>query len=192
MQNFRITNTEVLSDNWYVLRKITYEYLQKDGTLQTQSREAYDRGNGATILLYNSETQTVILTRQFRIPTYVNGNADGMMIEACAGLLDQDNPEDCIRRETEEETGYQIRDVKKVFEAYMSPGSVTEILYFFIAEYSKEMKVGNGGGLEEEAENIEVLEYKFTDALEMIKNGRIKDAKTIMLLQYLKIEGILR
>jgi len=192
MQNFRITNTEVLSDNWYVLRKITYEYLQKDGTLQTQSREAYDRGNGATILLYNSETQTVILTRQFRIPTYVNGNADGMMIEACAGLLDQDSPEDCIRRETEEETGYQIRDVKKVFEAYMSPGSVTEILYFFIAEYSKEMKVGNGGGLEEEAENIEVLEYKFTDALEMIKNGRIKDAKTIMLLQYLKIEGILR
>ena len=192
MQNFRITNTEILSDNWYVLRKITYEYLQKDGTLQTQSREAYDRGNGATILLYNKELQTVILTRQFRIPTYVNGNADGMMIEACAGLLDQDNPEDCIRRETEEETGYQIRDVKKVFEAYMSPGSVTEILYFFIAEYSKEMKVGNGGGLEEEAENIEVLEYKFTDALEMVKNGRIKDAKTIMLLQYLKIEAILR
>jgi len=192
MKNFKITNSEILSDNWYVLRKITYEYLQKDGTLQTQSREAYDRGNGATILLYNKESQTVILTRQFRIPTYVNGNADGMMIEACAGLLDQDNAEDCIRRETEEETGYQIKDVKKVFEAYMSPGSVTEILYFFVAEYSKEMKVSDGGGLEEEAENIEVLEYKFSDALEMIKSGEIKDAKTIMLLQYLKIEEILK
>lgn len=191
MQNFKITNTEILSDNWYVLRKITYEYLQKDGTLQTQSREAYDRGNGATILLYNKESQTVILTRQFRIPTYVNGNKDGMMIEACAGLLDQDNAEDCIRRETEEETGYQIKDVKKVFKAYMSPGSVTEILYFFIAEYSKEMKVSDGGGLEEEAENIEVLEYKFSDALDMIKSGEIKDAKTIMLLQYLKIEEVL-
>ena len=191
MKNFKITNTEILSDNWYVLRKITYEYLQKDGTPQTQSREAYDRGNGATILLYNKASQTVILTKQFRIPTYVNGNVDGMMIEACAGLLDQDNPEDCIRRETEEETGYKIRDVKKVFEAYMSPGSVTEILYFFIAEYSKEMKVSDGGGLEEEAENIEVLEYPFSKAIEMIKTGEIRDAKTIMLLQHLKLEGIL-
>ncbi|WP_379963192.1 GDP-mannose pyrophosphatase NudK [Epilithonimonas sp. UC225_85] len=191
MKNFNITKTEILSDNWYVLKKITYEYQEKNGTVQTQSREAYDRGNGATILLYNKDSQTVILTRQFRIPTYVNGNDDGMMIEACAGLLDQDNPEDCIRRETEEETGYKIRDVKKVFEAYMSPGSVTEILYFFVAEYSKEMKVSDGGGLEEEAENIEVLEYQFSDALKMIKTGEIKDAKTIMLLQYLKIEGIL-
>ena len=191
MKNFNITKTEILSSNWYVLRKITYEYLQKDGTFQTQSREAYDRGNGAVILLYNIEFQTVILTRQFRIPTYLNGNADGMMIEACAGLLDQDNPEDCIRRETEEETGYQIQDIKKVYEAYMSPGSVTEILYFFVAEYSKEMKVSDGGGLEEEAENIEVLEYPFQKALEMIKSGEIKDAKTIMLLQYLKMEEIL-
>ena len=191
MKNFNITKTEILSSNWYVLRKITYEYLQKDGTFQTQSREAYDRGNGAVILLYNIEFQTVILTRQFRIPTYLNGNADGMMIEACAGLLDQDNPEDCIRRETEEETGYQIQDIKKVYEAYMSPGSVTEILYFFVAEYSKEMKVSDGGGLEEEAENIEVLEYPFQKALEMVKSGEIKDAKTIMLLQYLKMEEIL-
>jgi len=191
MKNFNITKTEILSDNWYVLRKITYEYLRKDGKIETQSREAYDRGNGATILLYNKASQTVILTRQFRIPTYVNGNADGMMIEACAGLLDQDNPEDCIRRETEEETGYKIKDVKKVFEAYMSPGSVTEILYFFIAEYSKEMKVSDGGGLEEEAENIEVLEYSFEKALEMIRSGEIKDAKTIMLLQYLKMNAVL-
>lgn len=191
MQHFNITKTEILSDNWYTLKKITYEYTQKDGTVQTQSREAYDRGNGAVILLYNKESNTVILTRQFRMPTFINGNADGMMIEACAGLLDQDNPEDCIRRETEEETGYKIKWVKKVYEAYMSPGSVTEILYFFVAEYSKEMKVSDGGGLEEEAENIEVLEYDFNEALEMVTNGNIKDAKTIMLLQYLRIHEIL-
>ncbi len=191
MQHFNITKTEILSDNWYTLKKITYEYTQKDGTVQTQSREAYDRGNGAVILLYNKESNTVILTRQFRMPTFINGNADGMMIEACAGLLDQDNPEDCIRRETEEETGYKIKAVQKVYEAYMSPGSVTEILYFFVAEYSKEMKVSDGGGLEEEAENIEVLEYDFNEALEMVSNGNIKDAKTIMLLQYLRIHEIL-
>jgi len=191
MQHFNIIKTEILSDNWYTLKKITYEYTQKDGTVQTQSREAYDRGNGAVILLYNKESNTVILTRQFRMPTFINGNADGMMIEACAGLLDQDNPEDCIRRETEEETGYKIKTVQKVYEAYMSPGSVTEILYFFVAEYSKEMKVSDGGGLEEEAENIEVLEYDFNEALEMVSNGNIKDAKTIMLLQYLRIHEIL-
>ncbi len=191
MQHFNITKTEILSDNWYTLKKITYEYTQKDGTVQTQSREAYDRGNGAVILLYNKESNTVILTRQFRMPTFINGNVDGMMIEACAGLLDQDNPEDCIRRETEEETGYKIKAVQKVYEAYMSPGSVTEILYFFVAEYSKEMKVSDGGGLEEEAENIEVLEYDFNEALEMVSNGNIKDAKTIMLLQYLRIHEIL-
>ena len=191
MQHFNITKTEILSDNWYTLKKITYEYTQKDGTVQTQSREAYDRGNGAVILLYNKESNTVILTRQFRMPTFINGNADGMMIEACAGLLDQDNPEDCIRRETEEETGYKIKAVQKVYEAYMSPGSVTEILYFFVAEYSKEMKVSEGGGLEEEAENIEVLEYDFNEALEMLSSGNIKDAKTIMLLQYLRIHEIL-
>jgi len=191
MQHFNITKTEILSDNWYTLKKITYEYTQKDGTVQTQSREAYDRGNGAVILLYNKESNTVILTRQFRMPTFINGNVDGMMIEACAGLLDQDNPEDCIRRETEEETGYKIKAVQKVYEAYMSPGSVTEILYFFVAEYSKEMKVSEGGGLEEEAENIEVLEYDFNEALEMVSNGNIKDAKTIMLLQYLRIHEIL-
>lgn len=191
MQHFNITKIEILSDNWYTLKKITYEYTQKDGTVQTQSREAYDRGNGAVILLYNKESNTVILTRQFRMPTFINGNADGMMIEACAGLLDQDNPEDCIRRETEEETGYKIKAVQKVYEAYMSPGSVTEILYFFVAEYSKEMKVSDGGGLEEEAENIEVLEYDFNEALKMVSNGNIKDAKTIMLLQYLRIHEIL-
>ncbi|AEE50497.1 GDP-mannose pyrophosphatase NudK [Haliscomenobacter hydrossis] len=191
MPNINITKTEVLSDNWYTLRKVTYEYQKKDGTWETQSREAYDRGNGAAILLYNTEAKTVVLTRQFRMPTYVNGNPDGMMIEACAGLLDQDNPEDCIRRETEEETGYKVRDVRKVFEAYMSPGSVTEILYFFVAEYSQDMQVSDGGGLDHEQENIEVLELPFDTALSMVENGEIRDAKTIMLLQYVQIQGLL-
>lgn len=187
----KILKTEILSDNWYTLNKVTFEYQKNNGTLETQSREAYDRGNGATILLYNKESETVILTKQFRLPTYINGNEDGMMIEACAGLLDKDNPEDCIKRETEEELGYEISDVKKVFEVYMSPGSVTEILYFFIAEYSKSMKINDGGGLEEEQEEIEVLELDINKALEMIDLGEIKDAKTIMLLQHVRLKGIL-
>jgi GDP-mannose pyrophosphatase NudK len=190
-QNIKITKTEVLSNNWYVLRKITYEYLKKDGTWETQSREAYDRGNGATILLYNKEHKTVILTQQFRMPTYLNGNESGMMIEACAGLLDKDNAEECIKRETEEETGYKISSVQKVFEVYMSPGSVTEIVHFFVAEYSKDMKVNDGGGLADEQENIEVLEIAFSKALEMIQTAAIKDAKTIMLLQYAQINNLL-
>ncbi|UTX49757.1 GDP-mannose pyrophosphatase NudK [Chryseobacterium sp. MA9] len=193
MQNPDITilHTEVLSDNWYTLNKVTYSVLKKDRTTETQSREAYDRGNGAVILLYNKLSNTVILTRQFRLPTYINGNPSGMLIEACAGLLDNDNPEDCIKRETEEETGYKISKVEKVFEAYMSPGSVTEILHFFIAEYSNEMKITDGGGLEEEGENIEVLELSFDESLAMIDTGEIKDAKTIMLLQHLRMKGIM-
>ncbi|MCB0522602.1 MAG: GDP-mannose pyrophosphatase NudK [Lewinellaceae bacterium] len=187
----RIKKIEVLSDNWYTLRKITYEFRKKNGEWETVSREAYDRGNGATILLYNLERRTVILTRQFRMPTFVNGNETGMLIEACAGLLDQEHAEDAIRRETEEETGYQIRDVRKIYEAYMSPGSVTEILYFFIAEYEPSMKVGDGGGVDEDHEEIQVLELDFDEAFHMIKTGEIKDGKTIMLLQYLRMEGIL-
>jgi len=187
----RIFEEKVLSDNWYILRKITFDYQHKDGNWERQSREAYDRGNGATILLYNKDRQKVILTRQFRLPTYTNGNPTGMMIEACAGLLDKDNAEDCIRRETEEETGYQVREVRKVFEAYMSPGSVTEILYFFVAEYSQDMQVGEGGGHADEQENIEVLELDFEDALAMIQSGEIKDAKTIMLLYHAKLNELL-
>ncbi|MFA6468539.1 MAG: GDP-mannose pyrophosphatase NudK [Bacteroidota bacterium] len=187
----KILNTEVLSDNWYVLRKITYEYFKRDGSKQTQSRETYDRGNGATILLYNKAQKTVILTRQFRLPTFVNGNENGMLIEACAGLLDKDNAEDCIKRETEEETGYKVSSVQKIFEAYMSPGSVTELLHFFIAEYSKEMKFGKGGGVEHEEENIEVLEIGIEQALKLIDKGEIKDGKTIMLLQYIALHHIL-
>lgn len=190
-ENIQIISKEILSDNWYTLNKITFEYRKKDGSIETQNREAYDRGNGATILLYNKAQQTVILTRQFRLPTYINGNSDGMLIETCAGLLDKDNPETAIKRETEEETGYQIKDVKKVFEAYMSPGSVTEILYFFVAEYTKDMKVSDGGGHHDEQENIEVLETSFNEALNMIATGEIKDGKTIMLLQYAQINHLL-
>ena len=191
IEKAKILKTEILSDNWYILKKLTYTYEKSDGSIQTQTREAYDRGNGATILLYNKAQKTVILTRQFRLPTFINGNSTGMLIEACAGLLDKDNPEDCIRRETEEETGYKITDVRKIFEAYMSPGSVTEILYFFIAEYTKSMKVHEGGGIEHEEENIEVLELPIQKAVEMIDTGEIKDGKTIMLLQYIKLHNIL-
>jgi nudix-type nucleoside diphosphatase (YffH/AdpP family) len=190
-ENVIIKKKEILSDNWYTLNKVTFDYKNANGTWETQEREAYDRGNGATILLYNKSTQTVVLTKQFRLPTYLNGNETGMLIEACAGLLDKDNPEDCIRKESEEETGYRIKDVKKIFEAYMSPGSVTEILYFFVAEYDKSMKVSEGGGVAEEQENIQVLEIPFEKACNMMKTGEVKDAKTIMLLQYALLNGLL-
>jgi nudix-type nucleoside diphosphatase (YffH/AdpP family) len=181
-----ITKTELLSDNWYLLNKVTFKFTPENGEPEVQRREVYDRGNGAAILLYNKEKQTVILTRQFRLPTFLNGNENGMMIEVCAGLLDEKNPEDCIKRETEEETGYRIHEVKKVFEAYMSPGAVTEILYFFTAEYQPEMKVSDGGGVATEHEYIEVMELPFEQAMTMIYNGEIKDAKTIMLLLHAK------
>jgi len=187
----KITNTQILSDNWYTLKKVTYTYQTQDGVVETQSREAYDRGNGAAILLYNIEQQTVILTKQFRLPTYINGNPSGMMIEVCAGLLDEDNPEDCIRRETEEETGYKLSEIKKVFEVYMSPGSVTEILHLFIGDYSENMKISDGGGLATEQENIEVIEMPIAEAMLMVQIGEIKDAKTIMLLQHLKLNNVL-
>lgn len=193
MKNDKVRNlaVEILSDNWYTLKKLTYDYLTEKGEWQQQEREAYDRGNGATILLYNKQQQTVILTKQFRAPTYINGNESGMLIEACAGLLDQDNPEDCIRKEAVEETGYEVSNITKIFESYMSPGSVTEIVHFFIAEYSQDMKISNGGGLEHEQEEIQVLELPIDTALQMIKSGEIKDGKTIMLLQHLRLENIL-
>lgn len=192
MQNNRVKNLkkELLSDHWYRLDKVTYDLRLNNGQWQSQRREVYDRGNGATILLYNKKNKSVILTNQFRLPSFLNGNETGYLIEACAGLLDKDNPEVCIKKEAEEETGYRLNDVQKVFEAYMSPGSVTEILYFFIAEYSEAMKISAGGGLIHEQENIEVMELPFKTAYEMIKNGQIRDGKTIMLLQYLKIQGV--
>lgn len=188
--NIRNITKELLSNNWYTLNKVTFEYQREDGEWETQIREAYDRGNGAVILLYNAPKGTVVLTRQFRMPTYLNGNEDGMMVEACAGLLEKGNAEETIKMEVEEETGYKIDKVKKVFEAYMSPGSVTEILYFFIGQYEDAMKVGEGGGAEDETENIEVLEMDFNEALRMMDKGEIKDAKTIMLLQYAQINNL--
>jgi len=190
MEQIKMLEEQVLSANWYTLKKYSYEILKKNGKREKQSREVYDRGNGAVILLYNIDKKTVILTRQFRLPSYVNGNEQGFLIEACAGLLDQDRPEEAIRRETEEETGYRVDKVKKIFEAYMSPGSVSEILHFFIAEYSASMKVNEGGGVEHEQEDIEVLEIHFLKALDMVESGEIRDAKTILLLQYVKIKEI--
>jgi len=193
MQNNRIRNMkrELLSDNWYTLEKVSFEFLRDDGVWEKQTREAYDRGNGAAILLYNANKNTVVLTRQFRMPTFLNGNEDGMMVEACAGLLEKGNAEETIKMEVEEETGYQIDKVEKVFEAYMSPGSVTEILHFFVGQYEESMKISDGGGAEDETENIEVLEIPFPKALDMMKTGEIRDAKTIMLLQYAQIQGLL-
>lgn len=184
----RLIDTTVLSDNWYTLRKITFDFLRRDGTWKRQSREAYDRGNGATILLHNPATDTVLLTRQFRMPAFVNGH-DGMLIEAAAGLLDDATPEDRIRLEAEEETGYRVRDVRKVFEAFMSPGSVTEKLHFFVGEYDAGMRVGDGGGLESEGEDVEVIEMPLDRALDAIAEGLIMDGKTIMLLQHLALRS---
>ena len=185
-----IEKTELLSDNWYLLNKVTYNYQEENKSVETHIREVYDRGNGAAILLYNSSQKTVILTRQFRLPSYLNGNKTGMMIEVCAGLLDKDHPEQCIIRETEEETGYRVSKVQKVFETYMSPGAVTEILYLFVGEYDETMKVHEGGGLDAEQEHIEVMELPFDQVYAMIATGEIKDAKTVMLLQYAKINGL--
>ncbi len=180
----KIHSIEVLSDNWYVLRKATFDYQRNNGEWQTQSREVYDRGNGATILLYNLAQQTVVLTRQFRFPAFSNGLESGLLIETAAGLLDQASPEERIRLEVEEETGYQVQTIQKVFEAYMSPGSVTEKLYFYVAEYTAKDKLSEGGGVVSEGEDIEVLELPFQQTLAMIKTGEIQDGKTIMLLQY--------
>jgi nudix-type nucleoside diphosphatase (YffH/AdpP family) len=178
-----------LSHDWYLLKKITFDYLRNNGDWQRQTREVYDRGNGAAILLFNREKKTVVLTRQFRLPVFVNGH-DGLLIEVAAGLLEGVAPEERIRAEAEEETGYRVHHVQKVFEAYMSPGSVTEKLHFFMAEYEASSKVSDGGGLEEETEELEVLEWTFDDALAAFYRGEICDAKTIMLLQYAAMKNI--
>jgi nudix-type nucleoside diphosphatase (YffH/AdpP family) len=188
-ERVNIIESQVLSHNWYLLKKITFDYLRNNGDWQRQSREVYDRGNGAAILLFNREKKTVVLTRQFRLPVFVNGH-DGLLIEVAAGLLEGAAPEERIRAEAEEETGYRVHHVQKVFESYMSPGSVTEKLHFFIAEYDASSKVSEGGGLEEETEELEVLEWKFDDALEAFYRGEICDAKTIMLLQYAAMKDI--
>ena len=179
----RVKNVRLLSDNHYTLKSTTFEWRRANGEWQTQHRETYDRGNGATLLPYNLARRTVMLVRQFRYPAYVNG-CDDLLIEAAAGLLDNASPEKRIRAEAEEEIGYRLRDIRKVFEAYMSPGSVTEKLHFFVGEYQPSMKIGEGGGNPDEGEDIEVLELSIDEALAMIADGRIMDAKTIMLLQH--------
>jgi GDP-mannose pyrophosphatase NudK len=189
-ERIKIKELRVLSDNWYILRKATFDFLRKDGRWQTQERECYDRGNGATILLYNKAQKTVILVRQFRMPTFLNGNTEGLLIETPAGLLDALNPEECIKKEVEEETGYKVTHVKKIFAAYMSPGAVTEMLHFFVAEYAAHQKINEGGGLEHEQEEIEVIEMPFSDAVQMIETGEIRDGKTIMLLQYAAVNHL--
>ncbi|WP_118181516.1 NUDIX domain-containing protein [Paraburkholderia phosphatilytica] len=179
----RMIHTAVLSDDWYVLRKVTFDFLRRDGSWQRQNRETYDRGNGATILLHDPRTGNVVLTRQFRMPAYVNGH-HGMLIETPGGLLDNATPEERIRAEVEEETGYRVSHVRKIFEAFMSPGSVTEKLYFYVGEYDASMRVSDGGGLHDEGEDLEVVEIPLATALEWIERGEIMDGKTIMLLQY--------
>ncbi|ABU78183.1 hypothetical protein ESA_02954 [Cronobacter sakazakii ATCC BAA-894] len=188
-EKVRIVETQTLSDDWYVLKKYTFDYLRRDGQWQRQSREAYDRGNGATILLYNRAERCVILTRQFRLPVFLNGY-DNVLTETAAGLLDEAEPEVRIRSEAEEETGYLVDNVEKVFEAYMSPGSVTEKLYFFIGEYDPARRRGAGGGVAQEGEDIEVVKMPIDDALRAVRDGEIVDAKTIMLLQYAALNAI--
>ena len=189
-EHVRLLDTQLLSNNWYVLRKVTFELRRRDGSWQRQVREAYDRGNGAALLLFDPKRLTVVLTRQFRLPAFINGCADGYLIEACAGLLDGDDPETCIRKEAEEETGYRIRAPRKVFEAYMSPGSVTEKLHFFVAEYQAEDRIDAGGGLADEGEDIEVIEMPLAEALAGIGTGLIQDGKTVMLLQHVALSQL--
>jgi nudix-type nucleoside diphosphatase (YffH/AdpP family) len=185
-ERVRVHTEEVLSNYWYLLKKTNFDFLRSDGTWQRQSRETYDRGNGATILLYNLAKKTVILTRQFRYPAFINGYRD-LLVETPAGLLDERSPEEAIRKETAEETGYIVRDVRKVFEAFMSPGSVTEKLYFFVAEYESASRQEGGGGVFSDGEDIETIEMSLADALRKITSGEIRDGKTIMLLQYAKL-----
>jgi nudix-type nucleoside diphosphatase (YffH/AdpP family) len=178
----RIVTEQVLSDDWYLLRKVTFDYRRRDGSWQRQSREVYDRGDGAVLLLYNAAKGTVLLTRQFRLPAFVNESADGYLVEACAGLLDGEDAASCVKREAEEETGYRVHAPRHLFDAYMSPGSVTECLRFFAAEYRPEDRIASGGGDSHEGEDIETLEITLSNAVQMIDSGEIRDGKTIMLL----------
>ena len=187
-KNIRVVDVENLSENWGKLKKYTFEITHRDGTRQRHEREVYDRGNAAVVLLRDPVRDTVILTRQFRLPVHVNGDS-GYQIEACAGLLDGDDPETCARKEAEEETGFRVTDIRHIFDSYMSPGSVTEKLHFFVAHYDAAAQVSAGGGLDHEGEDIEVLEMPFKSALAMIGSGEIVDAKTIMLLHYAALEA---
>jgi GDP-mannose pyrophosphatase NudK len=184
-----IIKDKILSDNYFILRNITYDLSRNGSEAVRHKREVYDRGNGATMLLYSREKKTVVLTRQFRVATWVNGNADGMLIEACAGLLDEDEPEVCARKEAMEETGYLVGEVEKLFELYMSPGGVTELIHFYMAEYTDAQREFAGGGVDDE--DIDVLEMPFKQALEMISRGEIRDGKTVILLQQLQLRNVM-
>lgn len=186
----RIVEQRVLADDWFVLKKTSFDYLHSNGQWQRLHRETYDRGDGATLLLFNRARGTVVLTRQFRFPAFANGLPDGMLVEACAGLLDDEAPQAAIRREVQEETGFRIHMPRKVFEAFMSPGSVTERLHFFVAEYEAKDRIDEGGGDASEGEDIEVLELTLDQALLMIRSGAIQDGKTIMLLQHAALVGL--
>jgi nudix-type nucleoside diphosphatase (YffH/AdpP family) len=184
-----VRDVELVASGWHVLRRTTFDYRHANGSWSTEQRETYDRGNGATILLYDTARQTVLLSRQFRFPVYVNGHPDGILIETAAGLLDEDDPETAIRREAEEELGVTVGTLEHVFDVYMSPGSVTERLHFYAAPYTAASRTGAGGGLADDGEDIEVLELAFDDAMAMIEDGRISDAKAIMLLQWAALHG---
>jgi nudix-type nucleoside diphosphatase (YffH/AdpP family) len=184
-----VRDVEVTSDGWHVLRRTTYDYRRRDGAWTTEQRETYDRGNGATILLYDVDRATVLLTRQFRYPVYVNGHPDGMLVETAAGLLDDDDPETAIRREASEELGVRVGALTHVFDVYMSPGSVTERVHFYAAPYAPADRTGPGGGLADDGEDIEALELTVDEALAGIRDGRIADGKTIMLLQWAVLDG---
>lgn len=188
IENIKI---EILSENWNTLQRVTSDYQKSNGTWEKQVREVYKKDDGSVVLLYNKTKKTVILTRQFRLPTYLHSNKSGLLIEAPAGLLEGQDPETCIRREAEEEVGYRVNEVKRIFDAYMSPGSVMEKVYFFVAPYDDDMKIGEGGGQAHEQEDIEVLEISFDEAWKMLENEQIQDGKTIMLLQYVKINNLL-
>ena len=184
-----VIKDKLLSDNYFILRNITYDLTRNEGETVRHKREVYDRGNGATILLYNREKKTVVLTRQFRVATWVNGNADGLLIEACAGLLDADEPEVCARKEAMEETGFLVGEVEKLFELYMSPGGVTELIHFYLAEYTDAQREFAGGGIDDE--DIDVLEMPFKQALGMVARGEIRDGKTVILLQQLQLRKLM-
>lgn len=193
MAQVRIRNEKILSDEHYILKRIDYDILNRKGEWSSQKREVFSHGNAVTVLLYNAEKKTVLLTQQFRMPTYVNGNSTGMLIEAPAGLLEKDEqPEAAIIREIKEETGYEVTRVEKVLEAYSSGGSLTEKIFYYVAAYSNEQKVDEGGGLEEEGEELQVMEIPFVKATQMIETGEIQDAKTIILLQYAALKKLIK
>ena len=193
MKNPKVKNISIekLSHQWYKLDKVSFDYQTKNGKWQKQIRESYDRGDGAAILLLNPTTSKVVLTKQFRMPSYLNGNTNGMMIEVCAGLLDKNDPITCIKNEVIEETGYKVEEVIKLFELYSTPGAVTEKIHYFIGYYNEDMKVSEGGGLASETEEIEVLELEFNQALSMIESGEIRDAKTVILLQNARLKKLI-